>query len=121
MASLPLPAGESLRLDNRDVVSPDGLPQGHQRRAAHRGQRDPGGRGVRGWSMTGARWRSAGAAGRGGQAMTMRLGRQPGEVIDRGRELTFSWNGRPFPAYAGDTIVSALAAAGERVFSRSMK
>jgi len=51
----------------------------------------------------------------------MRLGVQPGEVIDRGRELTFSWNGRPFPAYAGDTIVSALAAAGERVFSRSMK
>jgi sarcosine oxidase, subunit alpha len=51
----------------------------------------------------------------------MRLGVQPGEVIDRDRELTFSWNGRPFPAYAGDTIVSALAAAGERVFSRSMK
>ena len=50
-----------------------------------------------------------------------RLGVQPGEVIDRGREFTFSWNGRPFPAYAGDTIVSALAAAGERVFSRSMK
>jgi sarcosine oxidase subunit alpha len=51
----------------------------------------------------------------------MRLGVQPGEVIDRGREFTFSWNGRAFPAYAGDTIVSALAAAGERVFSRSMK
>jgi sarcosine oxidase, subunit alpha len=51
----------------------------------------------------------------------MRLGPQPGEVIDRARELTFSWNGRTFGAYEGDTIVSALAAAGERVFSRSLK
>jgi len=51
----------------------------------------------------------------------MRLPPQPGEVIDRARELSFTWNGRKFPAYEGDTIVSALAAAGERVFSRSMK
>jgi sarcosine oxidase, subunit alpha len=51
----------------------------------------------------------------------MRLGPQPGEVIDRGRALTFTWNGRAFRGYSGDTIVSALAAAGERVFSRSMK
>src|SRR5579859_955877 len=54
-------------------------------------------------------------------AGAMRLAAQPGEVIDRGRELRFTWNGREFPGYAGDTIVSALAAAGERVFSRSMK
>jgi sarcosine oxidase, subunit alpha len=51
----------------------------------------------------------------------MRLARQPGEVIDRTAEITFTWNGKPFRGYAGDTIVSALAAAGERVFSRSMK
>jgi hypothetical protein len=51
----------------------------------------------------------------------MRLPPQPGEVIDRARELSFTWNGREFAAYQGDTIVSALAAAGERVFSRSMK
>ena len=51
----------------------------------------------------------------------MRIGPQPGEVIDRARELTFTWNGRSFRGYAGDTIASALAAAGERVFSRSMK
>jgi sarcosine oxidase subunit alpha len=50
-----------------------------------------------------------------------RLPPQPGEVIDRGEPLEFSWNGRPVRGYAGDTIVSALAAAGERVFSRSMK
>jgi sarcosine oxidase subunit alpha len=50
-----------------------------------------------------------------------RLGPQPGEVIDRATGLTFTWNGKPFSGYAGDTIISALAAAGERVFSRSMK
>jgi sarcosine oxidase, subunit alpha len=51
----------------------------------------------------------------------MRLGPQPGEVIDRTAEVTFTWNGNAFRGYAGDTIISALAAAGERVFSRSMK
>ena len=52
---------------------------------------------------------------------TSRLGPQPGEVIDRNAPLTFRWNGRTFPACQGDTIISALAAAGERVFSRSFK
>jgi sarcosine oxidase subunit alpha len=51
----------------------------------------------------------------------MRLGHRPGEVIDRGREFTFTWNGEEYPAYGGDTIVSALAACGERIFSRSFK
>lgn len=51
----------------------------------------------------------------------MRLGTQPGEVIDRGASFTFGWNGRTYPAYPGDTIASALAACGERVFSRSFK
>jgi sarcosine oxidase subunit alpha len=50
-----------------------------------------------------------------------RLGPQPGEIIDRSQELAFFWNGHPYPAYRGDTIISALAAAGERVFSRSFK
>jgi sarcosine oxidase subunit alpha len=54
-------------------------------------------------------------------AMTMRLALQPGEVIDRDVSFAFSWNGRTYPAYAGDTIASALAACGERVFSRSFK
>jgi sarcosine oxidase subunit alpha len=53
--------------------------------------------------------------------MSSRLARQPGEVIDRGAPLTFAWNGRNFPAYSGDTIASALAACGVRVFSRSFK
>jgi sarcosine oxidase subunit alpha len=51
----------------------------------------------------------------------LRLDPQPGEVIDRDRQLRFTWNGRPRTAFAGDTIVSALAAHGERVFSRSFK
>ena len=51
----------------------------------------------------------------------MRLPPQPGEVINRGEPVEFTWNGRPVRGYAGDTIISALAAAGERVFSRSLK
>ena len=56
-----------------------------------------------------------------GQSAAMRLSPQPGEVIDRSRSVDFTWNGQAVEGYAGDTIVSALAAAGERVFSRSMK
>ena len=54
--------------------------------------------------------------------MTMsRLGPQPNEVIDRSAKLRFRWNGKRFTGFEGDTIASALAAAGEHVFSRSMK
>lgn len=53
--------------------------------------------------------------------MTHRLGPRPGEVIDRLAPLRFKWRGRQYPAYAGDTIISALAACGERIFSRSFK
>lgn len=53
--------------------------------------------------------------------MSMRLEWRPGEVIDRGRRFGFTWNGEGYPAYEGDTIVSALAACGERIFSRSFK
>ena len=54
-------------------------------------------------------------------SMTRRLAPQRGEVIDRAKTFTFGWNGAQFPAYAGDTIVSALAACGVQVFSRSYK
>ncbi len=56
-----------------------------------------------------------------GPNISARLPRQPGEVIDRSRPIAFTWNGRAYQAFDGDTIVSALAAAGERVFSRSLK
>jgi sarcosine oxidase subunit alpha len=50
-----------------------------------------------------------------------RLPEQPGERIDRSRPVTFSFDGKPASGFAGDTIVSALYAAGRRVFSRSFK
>lgn len=50
-----------------------------------------------------------------------RLDRQPGEVIDRATTLRFTFNGKEFEAYAGDTIASALAASGVRMMSRSFK
>ncbi len=46
---------------------------------------------------------------------------QSGEVIDRSSSLSFTWNGDAMTGLAGDTIVSALAANGVKVFSRSMK
>ena len=51
----------------------------------------------------------------------MRLGPQPGEVIDRNLAFSFTFNGAECRGFEGDTIVSALAAGGERVFSRSFK
>ena len=50
-----------------------------------------------------------------------RLGPQPGELIDRGAVLDFSFDGKPVQGLAGDTIGSALYAAGRRTFSRSFK
>jgi sarcosine oxidase, subunit alpha len=53
--------------------------------------------------------------------MTHRLAPQPSEVLDRSRLLNFKWRGRTYPAFESDTIISALAACGERIFSRSLK
>lgn len=50
-----------------------------------------------------------------------RLEPRPGEVIERGALFSFSFNGKSYTAHPGDTIASALAAAGVRVFSRSFK
>jgi len=51
----------------------------------------------------------------------MRLPPQANELIDRSREVVFSFEGKPVRAFAGDTIGSALFASGRRVFSRSFK
>jgi sarcosine oxidase, subunit alpha len=51
----------------------------------------------------------------------MRLPAQPGELIDRSRGLTFFFDDATIDAFEGDTIGSALFAAGRRVFSRSFK
>jgi sarcosine oxidase subunit alpha len=50
-----------------------------------------------------------------------RLPRSPGERIDRAAELAFTFDGKPRRGLAGDTILSALFAGGQRTFSRSFK
>ena len=52
---------------------------------------------------------------------TSRLAPQPGERIDRRREISFSFDGKHVSAFEGDTIGSALHASGRRVISRSFK
>jgi sarcosine oxidase subunit alpha len=44
-----------------------------------------------------------------------------GNRIDRSRPVRFSFEGRSFEGYAGDSIASALAASGQWVLSRSFK
>src|SRR5690349_24352075 len=51
----------------------------------------------------------------------MRLPPQPQEQLDRGQACIFTFQSKPVHAYGGDTIGSALFAAGRRVFSRSFK
>ena len=50
-----------------------------------------------------------------------RLPPQPDEVIDRSRQIHFTWNRSPMVGYEGDTIVSALLASGTDVIGRSFK
>ncbi len=50
-----------------------------------------------------------------------RLPPQPGERVERSETLSFSFDGKPVTALRGDTIGSALFAAGRRTFSRSFK
>jgi len=50
-----------------------------------------------------------------------RLPEQRGERIDRDREVTFTFDGRVVTGLEGDTIGSAMFAAGQRTFSRSFK
>ncbi|HXH87437.1 MAG TPA: 2Fe-2S iron-sulfur cluster-binding protein [Gaiellaceae bacterium] len=51
----------------------------------------------------------------------MRLEPQPGELLDRSREVTFRFGSQAVRAFEGDTFGSALYASGRRVFSRSFK
>jgi sarcosine oxidase subunit alpha len=50
-----------------------------------------------------------------------RLPQRPGEVIDRSKTITFTFDGKEVTAFEGDTLGSALYAAGRRTFSRSFK
>lgn len=51
----------------------------------------------------------------------MRLPPVAGEWIDRGRALSFTFEGKRYSACQGDTITSALWSSGERVLGRSFK
>ena len=53
--------------------------------------------------------------------MTARLPAPKGRLIDRDRPLGFTFEGRSYQGFAGDTVASALAANGVRVLSRSFK
>jgi sarcosine oxidase, subunit alpha len=50
-----------------------------------------------------------------------RIEPQPGELVDRGAPVSFTFDDKPVTGYTGDTIASALYAAGRRTFSRSFK
>ena len=50
-----------------------------------------------------------------------RLSPRGGERIDRSQPLSFSFDGASRSGFAGDTILSALYAGGQRTFSRSFK
>ena len=50
-----------------------------------------------------------------------RLSHHPGQIVDASKKLTFDFDGRSIEACEGDTVASALYAAGVRIFSRSFK
>jgi sarcosine oxidase subunit alpha len=50
-----------------------------------------------------------------------RLPPQPGELVERGTQVAFTFDGREVRGLEGDTIGSALYASGQRTFSRSFK
>ena len=52
---------------------------------------------------------------------TNRLGSQKNEAIDRSKTIQFTFAGEKFTAHPGDTIASALTAAGVKLVARSFK
>src|ERR1700760_1832840 len=53
----------------------------------------------------------------GGQVFPLRAG----GLVERGRLLTFTFDGRSYRGYAGDTLASALLGAGVKLVGRSFK
>ena len=53
--------------------------------------------------------------------MIHRLAEQPGEWIDRSREISFRFEGISYTGYAGDVVASALMAHGVKLTGRSFK
>ena len=52
--------------------------------------------------------------------MPNRLHPKQGEVIDRSTTIRFTFDGAEYTAHPGDTVASALTAAGVQVLSRSL-
>ena len=50
-----------------------------------------------------------------------RLPHHPSQVVDLSSSIPFHFDGKPIRAHVGDTVASALYAAGHRIFSRSFK
>ena len=53
--------------------------------------------------------------------MNMRIDKQTGEWLEREKQVSFTFEGKQFTGYEGDTITSALWASGEKVLGRSFK
>ncbi|MFT7413650.1 MAG: sarcosine oxidase subunit alpha [Methylophagaceae bacterium] len=53
--------------------------------------------------------------------MNMRIEKQTGEWLEREKQVSFTFEGKKFTAYEGDSISSALWASGEKVLGRSFK
>ncbi len=53
--------------------------------------------------------------------MSLRTTKQNGEWLDRTKKINFTFEGEAFIAFEGDTISSALWAAGQKVLGRSFK
>ena len=50
-----------------------------------------------------------------------RLPKNPSHIIDKSNPVRFNFNGKTYKGYKGDSIASALYAAGVRIFTRSFK
>ena len=50
-----------------------------------------------------------------------RLPKNPSHIIDKSNPVRFNFNGKTYKGYKGDSIASALYAAGIRIFTRSFK
>ena len=50
-----------------------------------------------------------------------RLQEHDSHLVDRSKKVTITFDGKPIQAYQGETVASALYAAGVRIFSRSFK
>ena len=49
------------------------------------------------------------------------MSRLEGGMIDRSKPINFTWNGKSYSGFEGDTLASALLANGERLVARSFK